>query len=207
MKKFKIDPSHYIDLEEKKHSKENKQKTTGDTIHSEWRRRRIKSIKHIWPKADSVVCVGARSDAEVNDFINYGFICEGVDVCTQTKLITKLDAHYLSSKFNENQFDIAYSCHSLEHMYNPELAMQEIRKVSSIGAVVTLPVCRNDEEKIPDDCHPVIYDIMLKCPPKMTINNITPKLLNDFKSFGEFKIVKFFRSSSYSEIDIYFEWL
>lgn len=205
MKFFKTNPASQVKNERKKHSGSNKQAITNDDRYSKRRNQRIDEIEIIFPQCKNILCVGARGDREVQDFINRGYQAIGIDVCNETHFIRRIDAHTIQDNFTENEFDVVYACHSLEHMHDALSVMKQIRHVSKSGCVVTLPF--GPPGNVPCIGHPTIFDIMIQCPEGKTIHDITTNERDDFNSFGKFELVKFHRATDTKEINLYFRWL
>jgi SAM-dependent methyltransferase len=49
-----------------------------------------------------------------------------------------MDMHAMT--FSDNQFDLVYSAHSLEHAYEPTQVAQEINRVARPGAIIAVTV-------------------------------------------------------------------
>jgi hypothetical protein len=206
MKIFKIKPKDQISDQQKTHSTSVKINTTGAGMNTRSRHRRIKWLKEIWPDAKSVLCIGARSDAEVQDFLNAGFTTAvGVDVNKAQNLVKQIDAHKIDEHFAENEFDIVYASHSMEHMYDAKKVMQNIRMVAKLGVLMALPHGSNAITPCTD--HPTIYDIMLKCPKNQSELESKPELLEDFESLGDFKLKKYHKNKEYADFEFVLEFV
>ena len=146
--------------------------------------RRIEDIYHIknfFPFSTSILCIGARDDSEVKTFINSGFKAKGIDICTQTDLIMKLDVEELSPAFT-GYFDVVYCSHVLEHVPNPIVAMKAIRSVAKHGVFIILPIV----DRPPDIEHPTVFEIMRKNP--VTNYKNYPDAWNDFSAFQPYVV-------------------
>lgn len=118
-------------------------------------------IKQFFPTANTIICVGARHDSEVISFIGSGFEVLGIDFAdraNQSSYIDQIDAHDLDHFFDENEFDIAYCSHSLEHMHTAEVVLSNIRKVTSMGMFAVLPALSEQGKS-----HCSVFDIMGEC--------------------------------------------
>ena len=140
----------------------------------------IEHIKHIHPKAKTVLCIGARDNSEVLTFINAGYNVTGIDVCIESSLITKMDMAELSPEFGK--FDIIYCSHVLEHVLDPEKTFKAINSVATGIIFITLPIV----DRPPDIEHPTVYEIM-KYEPSTNFKNF-PQAWQDFVSFQPFKL-------------------
>jgi len=143
---------------------------TEDSIH----------IKYHFPKANTILCIGARDDSEVLSFIKQGFLAEGIDVSNETQLITRKD---ISELDNNIQYDIVYCSHVLEHISDPSVALHQIRKISRMGVFIILPIDNGN----PNIEHPTIYDIMKYKPEKHF--NQTISAWNDFDLLQPYEMV------------------
>ena len=206
MKKFEVDPKEQIEMEVKHHSQPEKRATTAKKTHK--RKEHMQVIKKYLPNAKKMLCIGCRDDSEVRDFINFGYKATGIDLSNNTKLIKQMDAHEIKDKFSEKQFDIVYSSHSLEHMYDADKVMAAIRHTTKKGIYIILPEGgerKGSDPATPSVNHPSIFDIMnAKC------NNVKdvlarPELLNDFKPLGKVELMYFLRAKT--EIHILFKFI
>lgn len=100
------------------------------------------------------VCLGCRHDKEVDDFINNGFNAIGIDII-QTKRQILGDINKLENYFIENEFDFAYTAHSLEHTNDPKHFLKMTRKICSEGMYLVLPI--RDDVDIEE---PIFFDVM-----------------------------------------------
>ncbi|HUU87781.1 MAG TPA: methyltransferase domain-containing protein [Candidatus Glassbacteria bacterium] len=154
-------------------------------------------IRHYCPAAMSVLCVGARDDSEVQTFIDHGFNAKGIDICKESKLITKMDMAELSPKFGT--FDIAYCSHVLEHVIDPMVVFKAIRSVTDQAMFVTLPIV----DRSPDIEHPTVYEIMKQNPVTNFKNH--PDAWRDFIPLEPFQIVyNCYRNGATEEYEIAF---
>lgn len=107
-----------------------------------WRGARLQDInntKVLFPDAKSVVCVGCRHHSEIVDFESSGLSAEGFDLFASSEKVKVLDMHDMGDEYKENQFDVIYSSHSLEHCLDPKKVLTAFAKVSKIGCYVVLP--------------------------------------------------------------------
>ena len=110
----------------------------------------LDKIKKVFPNAKKVLCVGARDVSEVQAFRDHGYEAIGIDLFSDDETTVRiLDMHNLKSDFSENEFDLVYSCHSLEHSYDPEKVMQGFEYVSKMGAFIVLPFHIDADHKDP----------------------------------------------------------
>lgn len=137
-------------------------------------------IKHIMPNAKNVLCIGARDDSEVMSFIKAGYDATGIDICTQTPLIRRMGVEKLHEE--EQEFDIIYCSHVLEHISFPVGALKAIRSIARGIIFVILPIV----DREPDIEHPTIYDVM-RYNPETNFKDF-PRAWNDFRLFKPYEI-------------------
>jgi SAM-dependent methyltransferase len=90
-------------------------------------------------KGRSVLCVGCRNSHEISMFRNAGFDeVIGIDLFSTDEAILQMDMHAMS--FPDDHFDVVFSCHSLEHSYDPTRALSEFARVVKDGGVCTIEV-------------------------------------------------------------------
>lgn len=205
MKLFKIDPNSKIEHEIKSHDNEESKKITAGKTKK--RKRNIRQIKTIFPTASKILCVGCRDNSEVKDFIDLGFNAIGIDLFNETKYIKKIDAHNMISHFGNKKFDVIYSSHSLEHMYNASEVLDQFRKISKLGVFIVLPVGgkrKGMDLDVPNITHPSVFDIMINCPKNKKELNKNIKILNDFKNISPYSI-EYYKISG-NDIEICFKF-
>ncbi len=118
--------------------------------------RYLDALKKSFPVARKILCVGARDVSEVLAFRNAGYDAIGIDLYTDNADIVRvLDMHQLSDTFKENEFDVIFSCHSLEHAYDPEAVLRSFRNIATSGCFLILPT-----SSMPDSKDPVVFDFM-----------------------------------------------
>lgn len=77
----------------------------------------------------NVLCIGARYGIEIEVFKQLNFKnINAIDIYPRSKNIIEADMHNLP--FHENQFDIIYTHHSLDHSLFPIKAVEEMYRVS-----------------------------------------------------------------------------
>lgn len=113
----------------------------------------IENIKSLF-KGRRCLCVGCREDAEVDDFVKNGFEALGIDILPTERQVQG-DMNRLDKYFSPESFDVAYSCHTLEHTYDPLKVLRMVRSICSEGIYLVLPI--RDE---PDCEEPVFLDTM-----------------------------------------------
>lgn len=118
----------------------------------------IVTVKESLPTAKKILCVGARDVSEVVDWRDAGFTAVGIDLFTTDEAVIEvIDAHKMDDRFGENEFDVVYASHSLEHMYDPEIVLRAVKRVGKFGAMVVLPL-----ETVPTAKDPIIFDFIAK---------------------------------------------
>ncbi len=115
----------------------------------------IATTKSVFPKAKSVLCIGCRDESEVTDFHKAGFTGQGIDLFTSSDHVEKLDMHKMGDRFSENEFDVAYMSHSLEHCHDPKVVFESLSKITKMGVWIVLP---NTKKADPHDS--CIFDFM-----------------------------------------------
>ena len=100
------------------------------------------SVAELAGKPDaSVLCIGCRNARELDLFEAGGFErATGVDLFSVDDRIEPMDMHALT--FSDDSFDLAYTCHSLEHAYDARKVADEITRVVRPGGacVIEVPV-------------------------------------------------------------------
>lgn len=86
-----------------------------------------------------VLCVGCRNMAEITQFRRKGAKhVVGIDLYSSHPDIVVMDMHAM--QFSDNQFDLIYSSHSLEHSYDVRRVVREIVRVARSQAWVAIEV-------------------------------------------------------------------
>jgi SAM-dependent methyltransferase len=87
----------------------------------------------------AVLCVGCRNVHELQLLRDAGYgSVTGIDLFSSSAEIVTMDMHAL--RFPDAQFDVVYSCHSLEHSIDPDAAVAEFVRVCKPGAVIVVEV-------------------------------------------------------------------
>lgn len=87
---------------------------------------------------NKILCVGARGGYEVQTFQNLGYKnVVGIDL-VEGKNVIKMDMHYM--KFNNEEFDLIFSSHNLEHSNNPNLVISEFNRVLKGNGYVAIEI-------------------------------------------------------------------
>jgi len=85
-----------------------------------------------------ILCIGCRNGYELDRFRSLGYDAVGIDLFSQRQDILVMDMHELA--FDDDSFDAVYASHSLEHSYDLDRVLSEIRRVARDGAVVAIEV-------------------------------------------------------------------
>lgn len=86
-----------------------------------------------------VLCIGCRNTAEIDYFHQKGAkSVTGIDLMSVRHDILVMDMHAMT--FSDNQFDLVYSAHSLEHALDVQQAIHEILRVIRPGGVCVVEV-------------------------------------------------------------------
>lgn len=179
-----------IELQKNQHSQSRKKQLT--VKRTNVRVNDIALLKKIFPNAKSVLCVGSREDSEIKDFINVGFDAIGTDVLEETKLIREIDAHELDKYFTENEFDIIFASHLLEHVLDAKKVMENMRLLAKEGVFIVLPITPKHGPKWK---HPSVFEIM-KIDRKKEDKGIFKqpenyeKIWSDFDPLKPYKLIK-----------------
>ena len=117
---------------------------------------RAEDLQHIKScfKGRRCLCIGCREDAEVDDFVKEDIVAVGIDILPTERQIQG-DMNRLDKYFSENSFDIAYSCHTLEHTYDPMKVLRMARQICREGIYLVLPIRDH-----PDEEEPVLLRVM-----------------------------------------------
>lgn len=158
---------------------------------------------------EKVLCIGARHVSEVNHFKDNFKEVVGIDIVENSPGILKIDAHDMLDHFKERHFDFVYSSHSLEHMVDAEKVIKNIRAVSKIGCLITLPIFNETYNS-----HCTLFDICKFLHENQDHDNkalekrIHPsdEIFNDFKNLGNYTIEYFKVSKDWNEFTAIFRW-
>ena len=154
-------------------------------------------IQHISPQAETILCIGSRDDSEVVTFIKKGYTAKGIDICTETDLITKMDMSDLTPEFG--MFDVVYCSHVLEHVMDPDKTLRAIKSVANDLVFIILPII----DRRPDIEHPTVYEIM-KYNPETNFKDF-PQAWEDFVSLTPFTLAyKCYRNGITEDYEIAF---
>ena len=128
-------------------------------------------MKAVFPEAQKVLCVGSRHPSEVEDIEKQGFEAIGIDLFSDSEKIMVLDMHKVGEMWSQNEFDVAYMSHSLEHSYDPGIVLAGIRKTCMMGAFIVLPMLPAPSRK-----ETVVFDFMTRDDPtaEMIADELAP---------------------------------
>ncbi len=86
-----------------------------------------------------VLCIGCRNQSEIAYFQGKGADdVTGIDLWSASPEILIMDMHCMS--FADDQFDVIYASHSLEHAFDIDRVVREIVRVAKDGALVAIEV-------------------------------------------------------------------
>ena len=132
---------------------------------AEGQKRCIKLLFGGISKDSSILDIACGDGTGLKVFRELGFEnITGADLCddklerakTVCDRVVKADIHDLHM-FGDNEFDIVYSSHTLEHAYDPIKAIQELRRVATSRLIVVLPYGAVGEER----AHGGAYELRL----------------------------------------------
>ena len=149
-------------------------------------------------KIQNILAIGCRSNVEIGFLQNFAQEVKGVDLYTSfaTPEIIAHDMHKIGDVFKEDEFEIIYSCHSLEHSARPNELLMAMKKVSKKGGVFIVPPTAEDPRG-PTIGHPLWVWCLHR--DRFTISNV-----QDFidevcgKGFATVKYCEIIDSSNYS---------
>jgi SAM-dependent methyltransferase len=167
------------------------------------RLRLIQLIRTSLPGVGRILCVGSRDDSEVLSFISEGFYAEGIDIICSTEFIKQRDAHNIEKDFQRDQFDLVFSSHSLEHMWDAVAVMRGFRYVAKYGALIILPTCG----KVKYD-HPTIFDVMENPPESFSdLTGESIEIMSDFRPLTPYKLLHYSVDKIKKlELELLFSW-
>ena len=98
------------------------------------------------------------------------------------EVIKLVDMHNIETTFEENEFDVIFSCHSFEHSRYPDKVFRGFRKCAKIGAFIVLPF-----QLEPNSKDPTVFSFMEAGGCKFKVDNpgegITKEMIQ--KDFNE----------------------
>lgn len=103
-----------------------------------YRRRLVEQLHRLSPASSTMLCLGARSDVEVQDFQSLGFLAEGIDLFSSER-ITKCDMARIDRHraFASRTFDVFVAVHALEHCLDFPGFLRGLAKCNHALACVT----------------------------------------------------------------------
>src|SRR5687768_15550061 len=78
---------------------------------------------------DTVLDVGSGNGKMIDYFSSRGKKVTAVDLHPTREGIQKMD--FMKNTFKDNQFDLVYSAHMIEHLSDPEKFVEEVLRISS----------------------------------------------------------------------------
>lgn len=192
----------HIAREAAKHSHPQKRELTRQKVPNQ--KKEIELIIELYEDLQTVLCVGCRTDSEVEAFEDYNLKASGLDVANETSKIKKIPAELIDKHYEESSIDLAYCSHSLEHVVVPEKVQENIRKVCKKGCYVILPLEPVDET--PGFKHPVVYgvSILRSKDDQENTNLISSTLEKDFEQFLPYNLLHI--EFALDEVRLAFEW-
>lgn len=97
-------------------------------------------MDHVTPApGQKVLCIGCRDTNELDYFRSKGMShVTGIDLFSNSPDVQVMDMHNMT--FPDDEFDVIYSSHSLEHAYDPAQVIAEIVRIARPGALVGIEV-------------------------------------------------------------------
>jgi ubiquinone/menaquinone biosynthesis C-methylase UbiE len=96
-----------------------------------------------------ILSVGCRNKYEIRAIHETGFNnVTGIDLYSEDKSILVMDMHGMT--FEDNSFDIIFSCHSLEHAQDYKKVISEFVRVAKDGSIFVIEVPVNYETTVAD---------------------------------------------------------
>lgn len=93
-----------------------------------------------------VLCIGCRNIGEINYFKSKGARkVVGIDLFSENKEIIVMDMHNMT--FQDNTFDVIFSCHSLEHAQDYKKVVSELVRVAKNSSIFIIEVPVNYETR------------------------------------------------------------
>lgn len=94
----------------------------------------------------SWVCIGCRDAKEINYVESRSRVgkVNGLDLYSKDSRIKVGDMQ--KTPFEDNEFDVCMSCHSLEHAYDAELAIKEFVRITKPGGIIAIEIPASSEE-------------------------------------------------------------
>ncbi len=183
METFKETPEEILKYQISRNKKASSRRKTDGRTKSRMSYARV--LKKVFSSCKRILSIGCRSKSELKFLKHRGYKVVGIDVIPGNHVV--MDAHEIGEHFEENQFDVVYAVHSIEHMYDVRQVFLGIRKVARLGCFIVVPTYR--QKYLPNISHPTILDIMTKNRARM--NKVTPKDLEDFKVMQPFDLVNY----------------
>jgi len=168
--------------------------------------------KHV-PDVKTILSIGCRAVAELNDLAKGGYELTGIDIVPPENEgeYLLIDAHTMDENFAENQFDFIYAAHSMEHMHDAPKVLRAIRKIAKYGCFLVLPAAVRSltTKKKPSMSHPTIFDIMLAR--VRSLDEVSDDLLKDFAPLRPFELAHYHyeqntRKKKKDECELLFKW-
>ncbi len=109
---------------------------------NQWKKqvRRIKNIKKYIKQCSKVLCLGARTGAEVVAFNKLGMEAIGIDINPpnwQKKYVIKGDFHNIP--FYDKSFEVAF-CNCIDHVFDMDKFCQEVTRILKDNGILVLEI-------------------------------------------------------------------
>ncbi len=177
------------------------------------RERYLITLKKHVPHIKTILSIGCRAVVELNDLAKGGYELTGIDIVPPENEgeYLLIDAHTMDEHFEENQFDLIYAAHSMEHMHDATKVLRSIRKIAKYGCLLVLPAFMRGltAKKKPRMNHPTIFDIMLAN--VRSLNEVNGTLLQDFSPLRPFELTHYHyeqknKKKKGNECELLFKW-
>ncbi|MGD2184896.1 MAG: class I SAM-dependent methyltransferase [Desulfobacterales bacterium] len=211
MKVHKASAEKILKHQAKHNKREKKRRRTASRAPK--RERYLVTFKTHMPHVKTILSIGCRAVAELKDLASGGYELTGIDIVPPENEgeYLLIDAHTMDEHFEENQFDLIYAAHSMEHMHDAIKVLRSIRKIAKYGCFLVLPasVRRLTTKKTPSMNHPTIFDIMSAN--VRSLNEINDTLLQDFSPLRPFELADYHyeqnnKKKKGNECELLFKW-
>ncbi len=144
------DYDEYIKLQIKR-----SRRTKGMTRRESCNRRRewiYKRMTELEIEGKSILCLGARDEAEINFFENKGYEVDGIDLFNSGKVIECDMSRLLKHEYFKNKkYDIIFAMEAIEHCLNFEGLLEGINKLCKRYFICMSPICGTKIIQKPDN--------------------------------------------------------
>ena len=164
-------------------------RTKGMTRRESCNRRRewiYKRMTELEIEGKSILCLGARDEAEINFFENKGYEVDGIDLFNSGKVIECDMSRLLKHEYFKNKkYDIIFAMEAIEHCLNFEGLLEGINKLCKRYFICMSPICGTKIIQKPDNWDCNFQQFMIS-------ENIKSKKIHDsllLDTFKEFDII------------------